>query len=117
MALHIQVPLPPTFMDLPGDPRVRWSNWIAQLENFFTLTNLTLPEDNALSDRAKNAYVATLLGSEGSRILMANPAAATAETATYAQFKESVMALFERPVNPVRANMSSAAGGKGQQSP
>ena len=103
MVLRIQVPLPPTFLDLPGDPRVRWSNWIAQLENFFTLTNLTLPKDNTLSDRAKNAYVATLLGSEGSRILMANPAAATAETATYAQFKESVMALFERPVNPVRA--------------
>ena len=101
MALRLQVPLPPIFLDLPGDPRVRWSNWIAQLENFFTLRNLTLPENNALSDRAKNVYVATLLGSEGSRILMANPAAATAKTATYAQFKESV--LFERPVNPVRA--------------
>ena len=89
MALRLQVPLLSTFLDLPGEPRVRWSSWIAQLENFFALTNLTLPENNALSDRAKNAYLATLLGSEGSCILMANPAAATAEDAAYTQFKES----------------------------
>ena len=106
MALRIQVPLPPTFLDIPGDPRVRWSNWMPSWKNFFTLTNLTLLEDNALGYRAKNAYVAILLGSKGSHILMANPAATTTKTATYAQFKESVMtALFEQPVNPVHARI------------
>ena len=101
MAQRLTVPLPPTFLDTPGEPRIRWSNWVCQLENFFTLTNLTLV--NELTDRAKNAYLSTLLGCEGSRILMAHPAGGTAATATYTEFKASVQALFERPVDPVRA--------------
>ena len=71
------------------------------LENFFTLTNLTLT--NELTDHAKNAYLSTLLSCEGSRILMAHPVGGTAATATYNDFKASVQALFERPVDPVRA--------------
>ena len=34
---------------------------------------------------------------------MAQPVGATASTSTYAQFCNNVQALFERPVNPVRA--------------
>ena len=101
---RLQVPLPPVFLEYPGDPRVRWSNWSAQLDNFFSLTNLTLAADQQLSDRAKNAYLASLLGSEGNRILMAHPAAATAGTATYATFKAAVQRLFERSVNLVCAD-------------
>ena len=103
MAQRLQIPLPPTFLDHPGDPRVRWKNWKAQLDNFFTLTDLTLAADNKLSNKAKNAYLATLLGSEGSRILMANSVAPAASTDTYDDFAEKVKALFERPANPVRA--------------
>ena len=66
---RLQVPLPPIFLEHPGEPRVRWANWSAQLNNFFTLTNLTLPPSNQLNDRAKNAYLTTLLGSEGMHIL------------------------------------------------
>ena len=100
---RLQVPLPPVFLDHPGEPRTRWTNWSAQLDNFFTLTNLTLATDNQLTDRAKNAYLTTLLGSEGLRILMAHPVAATATTADYNTFLNDVRQLFERPINPVRA--------------
>ena len=101
---RLQVPLPPVFMEHPGEPRVRWSTWSAQLDNFFALTNLTLSADQQLTNQTKNAYLATLLGSEGGRILMAHPVAATASTATFATFREAVRRLFERPVNPVRAD-------------
>ena len=99
---RLQVLLPPVFLECPGNLRIQWSNWSAQLHNFFSLTNLTLAADQQLSDRAKNVYVASLLGSEGSRILMAHPVTATVGTATYATFKAAVQRLFERPVNPVR---------------
>ena len=101
--MRLTIPLPPTFFDYPGEPKVRWANWLAQLDNFFTLTNLTLPDTNQLSDRAKNAYLSSLLGNEGSRILMAHPVAATASTAPFDDFSREVESLFERPVNPVRA--------------
>lgn len=103
MALKLTIPLPPTFMDYPGDPKVRWNNWLAQLKNFFTLTDLTLPASQKLTDEAKNAYLSALLGTEGVRILMAHPVAATADTATFTDFSAAVSCLFERPVNPVRA--------------
>ena len=103
MAQRLQIPMPPTFMDYPGEPKVRWGNWLAQLRNFFTLTDITLGEDHKLADATKNAYLSTLLGTEGLRILMANPVGATAATATHAQFCRDVQSLFERPVNPVRA--------------
>ena len=101
---RLQVPLPPVFTEHPGEPRVRWSTWSAQLDNFFALTNLTLSADQQLTNQTKNAYLATLLGSEGGRILMAHPVAATASMATFAIFREAVRRLFERPVNPVRAD-------------
>jgi len=101
--MRLTIPLPTTFCDHPGEPKVRWSNWLAQLDNFFTLTDLTLSAGDKLTDRAKNAYLSSLLGNEGSRILMAHPVAATASTATFAQFSTDVQALFERPTNPVRA--------------
>lgn len=85
MALKLTIPLPSHFLEFPCDPKMRWLNWIMQLENFFTLTDLTLPKENKLTDRAKNAYLASLLGTEGARILMAHPVAATAESAIYLQ--------------------------------
>ena len=100
----LQIPLPPRFLEHPGDPRVRWSHWMAQLNNFFTLTNLTLPTDSSLSDEAKNAYLATLLGCEGSRIFMAHPIATQASTLDYDTFAKEVGGLFERPNNTVRAD-------------
>ena len=103
MALKLTIPLPPHFLEYPGEPKVRWSNWISQLENFFTLTNLTLPKESQLSDHAKNAYLASLLGTEGARILMAHPMAKTAEKQTFKDFSDKVATLFERPVNAVRA--------------
>ena len=101
--MRLTIPLPPTFLDYPGEPPVRWSNWLAQLENFFVLTNLTLSADNKLTDEAKNAYLCVLLGSEGARVLMVRPVAATASTATFNRFVEEVQTLFARPVNPVSA--------------
>ena len=113
----LQIPLPPRFFDHPGDPRIRWTNWKAQLDNFFCLTDLTLPADNKLNDQAKNAYLSSLLGSEGSRILMAHPVAATASTATYNDFSKKVSALFERPVNPVRAEFEFRSRKQGSNEP
>ncbi len=65
---------------------------------------MTLAQDNQLSNRAKNAYLTTLLGSEGMRILMAHPVAAMATTADYTTFKDEVRQLFEHPINPVRTD-------------
>ena len=114
-SLKLQIPLPPRFFDHPGDPRVRWTNWKAQLDNFFMLTNMTLPKGEELPDHAKNSYLSALLGSEGCRILMAHPVATKAPTMTYADFTTEVQKLFERPPNPVRAeydfrNRKQAAG-------
>ncbi len=103
MALKLTIPLPPHFLEFPGDPKMRWSNWINQLKNFFTLTDLTLPKESKLTNRAKNAYLASLLGTEGARILMAHPVATTAESATFDKFSAGVGNLFQRPVNLVRA--------------
>ena len=98
--VKLQFPLLPRFFENPGDSRTRWLHWKAQLDNFFVLTNLTLPGDNALTDAAKNA---SLLDSEGSRILMAHPVATQASAMTYDAFSQAVGLLFERPTNPVRA--------------
>ena len=99
----LQIQLPPRFLDHPGDPRIRWQHWKAQLDNFFLLTSFTLHDDVTLSDEAKNAYLSSLLGCEGSRILMAHPVATRASTTTYEDFATEVGQLFERPINPVRA--------------
>ena len=95
--MKLTIPLPAHFMKYPGDTKVRWSNWLAQLRNFFTLTDLTLPSSSKLTDQAKNAYLSALLGTEGARILMANPIAASADTATFAQFSADVSTFFRMP--------------------
>ena len=100
---RLTIPLPPTFLDYPGESKMRWSNWLAQLDNFFYLTDLTNSDDKKLTNRAKNAYVSSLLGAEGSRILMTHPVASKATTTTYEEFCKEVKTLFERPTNPVRA--------------
>ena len=41
-----------------------------------------------------------LLGSEGSRILMAHPVGGMAMSTTYIEFKASVQALFEHAMDP-----------------
>ena len=99
----LQIPLPPRFLDHPGNPRIRWQHWKAQLDNFFLLTSFTLHDDVTLSDEVKNAYLSSLLGCEGSRILMAHPVATRASTTTYEDFAAEVGQLFERPINPIRA--------------
>ena len=74
-----------------------------EVGHFFVLTNLTLSDGNALTDAAKNAYLASLLGTEGSRILLAHPVATQAATLSYDAFSQAVGQLFERSTNPVRA--------------
>ena len=84
----------------------QFSGWTTHLmeqlgvpvEELFMLMNKTLT--NKLVDCVKNAYLSTLLGCEGSHILMAHPVGGTAVTATY-NFKTSVQARFECPVDPV----------------
>ena len=94
------------FTNISRPPR-RPASTLEELEGaarqFFTFTDLTLVDDNKLSNKAKNAYLATLLGSEGSRILMVNSVAPAASTNTYDDFAEKVKALLERPANPVWA--------------
>ena len=70
------------------------------VEQFFVFTNLTLSDGNALTDAAKNA---SLLGTEGSHILLAHPFATQAATLSYNAFSQAVGQLFERPTYPVRA--------------
>ena len=83
MAQRLQVSLPPTWLDIPGDPRVQWSNWVCRLElDFFTSIS-------GLTDRAKSAHLCTLLGWESSHILMAHPAEEIAATATCVTFKDN----------------------------
>ena len=101
---RLQVPLPPTFLEHPGEPCIRWSTWSTQLDNFFALTNLTLSAEQQLTNQTKNTYLAMLLGSEGGRILMAHPVVATASMAMFATFWEAVRRLFECPINPVCAD-------------
>ncbi len=97
--LKLNIPLPSRFFKHPGDPRIRWQHWKAQLDIFFVLTNLTLA--TKLSDIAKNAYLSSLLGCEGSRVLMAHPGATEAATKAYDIFSKDVGKLFERPTNSV----------------
>ena len=99
----LQIPLPPCFLEHPGNPHIWWSHWMAQLNNFFTLTNLTLPTNLAFSNEAKNAYLATLLGCKGSHIFMAHPITTQASMLDYDTFVMEVGGLFERPNNPVHA--------------
>ena len=103
MAQHLQILMLPTYMNFPSEPKVWWANWIAQLHNFFTLTDITLGAEHKLADATKNAYSSTLIGTKGLCILMANPVGTTTATATYTEFCRDVQVLFECPVNPVRA--------------
>ena len=93
----------PFFLITQSNHALDWANWSAQLNNFFTLTNFTLAAVNQLTDRAKNAYLTTLLGGEGLRILMAHSLAATATTADYNTFPNEVRQVFKHLINPVRA--------------
>ncbi len=100
---HLRVPLPPSFLELPGEPTIKWTQWISQLEAFFFLTNSSLAEDKQLTARQRVAYVRSLLGAEGIRIVAAHPVSARWDTIDYAEFKAELKTLFERPTNPVRA--------------
>ena len=45
----LRIPLPPSFLDMPGDSTIKWSQWISQLEAFFFLTDSNLAEDKRLT--------------------------------------------------------------------
>ena len=69
----LRFPLPPSFLEMPGDPPIKWSQWMSQLEAFFFLTDSNLAEDKRLTQRQKVAYVYSLLGAEGVRIVATHP--------------------------------------------
>ena len=99
----LRVPLPPTFLEMPGNPPIKWSQWISQLEAFFYLTDCNLPDEKHLTERQKVAYIRSLLGAEGVRIVAAHPVSSRWETIKYDDFKKELKALFESTTNPVRA--------------
>ena len=60
---------------------------VCSVGQFFYINQVDASTSNQLNDRAKNAYLTTLLGSEGMRILMAHPVAVTAATADHKKFR------------------------------
>jgi hypothetical protein len=101
--MSLRLPLPPTFLEVPGEPSIKWSQWISQVETFFFLTDCNLPDDKQLTRQQKVAYVRSLLGAEGVRIAAAHPVSSKWDDIPYDEFKKELKALFEHPTNPVRA--------------
>jgi hypothetical protein len=99
----LRFPMPPTFLDVPGEPTIKFSQWVSQLENFFYLTNCSLAANKQLSDKQKVAYVPLLLGAEGIRIVAAHSVSNRWKNIRNADFKAELKTLFERSKNPVRA--------------
>ena len=99
----LRVLLPPSFLDMPGEPTIKWPQGISQLVAFFFLTDSNLAEDKRLTQCQKVTYVRSLLGDEGMRIGAAHPISNKWDIITYDEFKKELKSFLERPKNPVRA--------------
>ncbi len=101
MAAGAKLPLPAVdkFLPHPGEPKVPFRQWFRLFERFLVLVNEDRPTDNKLSAAQKNTYLYMMLGTEGSRVFDANPAADKIDTTSYTEFSNAVKKQFEPTVS------------------
>ncbi len=97
----LSIPQPAPFCSYPGDPPLLWHAWYHVFSTYLRL----LEEERGmpLSDLTKNSLLFELLGTEGRKQFSGNPMADTLETATFAEFQQSVAVHFQHPMNTARA--------------